>query len=347
MRKLIEISLGPRSCKAQVAALLPAFETAIEKKPAGEPDRDAMFAKLKQLGGKQQVAPKAWWQELCHRLIRFIAHTRGVDEIEVVASDEHALIWSPSAWARSVALDNLEPAECQPELPIAFERTPLFANENKRQDKLAVGGREVDPNLLPFAGTLFDSPSFESPGRTRHDSRSWIKDNTAVVYGLLVADLHLDFYSGPGLDPGYDPVDVVLLERRGLGGEIVASGSRDGHKPQDRLPGHERVPCLNLRIEAHNSNEREPRRRRLRQIGQDRLLGDDGSRGSRLFGRGSLWRRLSVQKPDGRTGFAKPCNRPSPIKEDPLVRRHGPLDELLELHKIDAPAAGRENAVME
>ena len=92
MRKLIEISLGPRSCKAQVAALLPAFGTAIEKKPAGELDRDAMFAKLKQLGGKQQVAPKAWWQELCHRLIRFIAHTRGVDEIEVVADGGRARI---------------------------------------------------------------------------------------------------------------------------------------------------------------------------------------------------------------------------------------------------------------
>ena len=52
MRKLIEISLGPRSCKAQVATLLPAFGTAIEKKPAGALDHDAMFAKLKQLGGK-------------------------------------------------------------------------------------------------------------------------------------------------------------------------------------------------------------------------------------------------------------------------------------------------------
>jgi hypothetical protein len=36
------------------------------------------------------------------------------------------------ARARSIALGNLEPAECQPELTIAFERIPLFADENKR-----------------------------------------------------------------------------------------------------------------------------------------------------------------------------------------------------------------------
>src|SRR5262249_37186676 len=90
----------------------------------------------------------------------------------------------PAAWARSIVLGNFEPAECHPESTIAFERVPLFADENEGEDKLAVGGREIDATLLPFVGTLLDSSSFEIPGRLEHAMRCWIEGTNGVVCGL-------------------------------------------------------------------------------------------------------------------------------------------------------------------
>jgi hypothetical protein len=110
----------------------------------------------------------------------FISRLRRA-EISRVAST--ALMGSRTARTRSIALGNFEPAECHPESTIAFERVPLFADENEGKDKLAIGGREIDPNLLPFVGTLLDPSSFEIPGRFEHAMRCWIKGDNGVVCG--------------------------------------------------------------------------------------------------------------------------------------------------------------------
>ena len=69
---------------------MPTFETAIEKKPTGELDRDAMFAKLKQFGGK--TAGSAVVARIASSSHPLIAHRRGVGETEVVAdADEHRI----------------------------------------------------------------------------------------------------------------------------------------------------------------------------------------------------------------------------------------------------------------
>jgi hypothetical protein len=69
---------------------LPAFETAIEKKPTGELDRDAMFAKLKQLGGKTVGSAQSVVARIASSSHPLIAHTRGVGETEVVADGGRA-----------------------------------------------------------------------------------------------------------------------------------------------------------------------------------------------------------------------------------------------------------------
>src|SRR5262249_61570573 len=103
------------------------------------------------------------------------------------AIGEHGVYGSPAVWARSVARGDLDPAECQPEPTIAFELTPVLADQTERQDEFAAGGRKIDPNLLPSIGTLVDPPSFETPGRTRHGSRCWIENDIAVICGRSMA----------------------------------------------------------------------------------------------------------------------------------------------------------------
>src|SRR6266481_4971651 len=93
----------------------------------------------------------------------------------------------PSAWARSVACRDRDPAEGQPEPTIALELAPLLAEEAERQDHFTVGSREIHPNLLPSIGTLLDPPTFEMPGRTRHGSRCGIENGIAVVCGRSMA----------------------------------------------------------------------------------------------------------------------------------------------------------------
>jgi hypothetical protein len=57
---------------------LPAFETAIEKKKlAGELDRDAMFAKLKQLGGKTAGNTQSVVARIASSPHPLIPHTSG------------------------------------------------------------------------------------------------------------------------------------------------------------------------------------------------------------------------------------------------------------------------------
>src|SRR5262245_24549872 len=89
----------------------------------------------------------------------------------------------PSAWARSVARCDLDPAESQPEPTIALKFAPLLAEETESEDQFTVGSREIHPNLLPSLGALLDPPTFEMPGRTRHGSRCWIENGIAVVCG--------------------------------------------------------------------------------------------------------------------------------------------------------------------
>src|SRR5262249_25456385 len=137
---------------------------------------------------------------------------------------------SPAAWARSIALGDFESAEYHPESTVAFERVPLFADENEGEDKLAVAGREIHRNLLAFFGTLLDPSSFEISGRFEDAMRCWIEGSDAVVCGLatrwqqLVTDLDLNFYARGGPNPGRYPIDLVLMERCGSGREIVAAG---------------------------------------------------------------------------------------------------------------------------
>src|SRR5262245_1609819 len=93
----------------------------------------------------------------------------------------------PAAWASSVTLSDLDPAECQPNSAIAFELASVLASKAERQHQFATGGRNIDPNLLPSLATLLDAPSFEKSGHTRHPWYGWIEDGTAIVCGRSIA----------------------------------------------------------------------------------------------------------------------------------------------------------------
>src|SRR5262249_52659777 len=100
---------------------------------------------------------------------------------------ESTLMRSPTAWARSVACRDLDPAECQARRTIALELTRFLVDKPECQNHFTAGSREIDPNLLPSIGTLLDPSSFETPGRTRHGSRCWIENDIAIVCGRPMA----------------------------------------------------------------------------------------------------------------------------------------------------------------
>ena len=121
--------------------------------------------------------------------------------------------------------------------------------------------------------------------------------------------MHLDLESSRGLNPGRDPVHLVLVETGEFGRPVVTPSGRYGYNPQDRLTRHDRVRGLNLCIDTLDANEREARRRELRQLSQNRLLRDFGACRGRLFGQ----RRLIPQEPQCDPSLAQLSHSAIPI----------------------------------